>query len=169
MARVANHEATSPETRPSAKQERGLLDYKQYHVRPLRAESHADADFAGAAADGIGHEAVKADQREEQSDGSEDCEQRGLKAALRAGFRLQFAHGLNVAGGEVGIDGVQEWMRIAAARALAEVWSGRRCIPLQTPCPDDRSAATAASSRLVWRTSPMTPTTVLHRVWLSSR
>ena len=66
MARVANHEATKPGDETQRKQERGLLEHKQHHVRPLRAESHANAHFARAAADGVGHEAIEADQREEQ-------------------------------------------------------------------------------------------------------
>ena len=108
MARVANHEATSPETRPSASRSAAFLSTSSSHIRPLRAEGHADADFAGAAADGVGHEAVEADQREEQCDGSEDSEQRGLEAARRAGFGFKLAHGLNVARGEVGIEGVKK-------------------------------------------------------------
>ena len=86
----------------------GLLQDEQKYIRTLRAEGHADADFADATADGVSHEAVEADQREEQCDGSEDREQRGLEAARRARFRFKIAHGLDVARGEVGVEGVKK-------------------------------------------------------------
>ena len=97
-----------PGDETQGKQGRGLLEHKQQYVGSLRAESHADADFARAAADGIGHEAIKTDQCEKQRNGREDSEQRGLKAPPRTGLRLQFAHGLNVGGGETGVEGAKD-------------------------------------------------------------
>src|SRR6202034_127825 len=96
-----------PGDEPKRKQERGPLEHKHQHVGSLRAESHADTHFARAAADGIGHEAIKTDQREKQCNAREDGQQRGLKAPPRSGLRLQFAHALNVARGEVGVEGVK--------------------------------------------------------------
>ena len=107
MARVANHEATSPVTRPSASRSAAFLSTSSITSASLRTKRHADADFACAAANGICHEPVETDQRQGQRDGCEDGEQRGLKAAARAGCGLQLAHGLNIGSGEVGINGVQ--------------------------------------------------------------
>src|SRR5437879_8968295 len=58
------------------------------HAKDLErrgTESHANADFAGAARDGIGDDAIHADGGEEESDASERGEKKHGKARLNDG------------------------------------------------------------------------------------
>ena len=65
MARVANHGAGKAAGKAKPQQKCCILQYKQHDICSLRAQRHANADFTGAAAGGISHEAVEANQREE--------------------------------------------------------------------------------------------------------
>lgn len=48
----------------NSKQKYGFLEHQPKYIAAPRAESHPNADFAGAAADRVSHEAVEADERE---------------------------------------------------------------------------------------------------------
>ena len=70
----------------------------------VRAEGHADADFAGAALDGVGGDAVEADGGEDEGEDAEESGHLGDGALLiEVGIDL-LLQGLNAEEGEVGID-----------------------------------------------------------------
>ena len=70
----------------------------------ISAESHADADFAGAALDGVGGDAVEADGGEDEGEDAEEAGHVGDGTLLiEVGVDL-LAHGQDIEEGEVGID-----------------------------------------------------------------
>ena len=58
----------------------GLAQDEALNGCELCAEGDADADFAGAAADGVAHDAVEPDCCEDESDEAEDSEERSSEA-----------------------------------------------------------------------------------------
>ena len=61
-------------------EQHSLADDEALDGCELRAERDADADFAGAAADGIAHDSIEADGGEHEADESEDAEERAGEA-----------------------------------------------------------------------------------------
>ena len=95
---------------PLAKHDRAFAQDHPLHGFALRAERHADADLARAPRDGIGFHSVNADDREPESDESENAKERRARAhepelnvaveMLRESFQrenrqrgIDFAHG----------------------------------------------------------------------------
>ena len=93
--------AREPAAEAKHQQSERLFQDKQHHIPSLRAQGHTDANFTGAAAHGIGHEAIESDQGEKQRDACEYSEQRGLKATTRTGFRDEVGHGANIGNSKI--------------------------------------------------------------------
>ena len=62
-------------------------------------ERHADADFAGAAGDGVAHDSVEADGGEDQADEAEDAEERAGEARQEERVADVLFHGLGIEDG----------------------------------------------------------------------
>ena len=71
-----------------------------------RSEGHADTDLARALADGVAHDAVEADEREQQACDGEDSEDGSDEALKEERFVHVLFHGLDIEDSESRIDGV---------------------------------------------------------------
>jgi len=74
----------------------------------LRAEGHADADFAGALADRIGDDSIETNDAEKERQGSESSDDPCRRSVHpgRGGVVEAAGHGAGLPGGEAGIDAV---------------------------------------------------------------
>src|ERR1700684_1875433 len=77
-----------------------LQEHIVHDVARLSAEGHANAELAGAAADGEGEDAGDADDGDEESDGSESAEDDGIELVGREDL------GPNIAEGTGALDGL---------------------------------------------------------------
>ena len=99
-------------------EEHALADDEALDGAELRAEGHADADLAGAAADGVAHDAVEADGGEHESNEAEDSEECAGEAGQEESVVEVLLHGVDVVDGDGRVEGV----RSAGARR----WRWRR-------------------------------------------
>ena len=82
----------------------GFAEDHAEHLAGLRAEGHADADFAGAAGYVVGHEAVDADAGEDEGEDAEGSGEHGEGFLLGDGCVDLSLLRADVADGKIGVD-----------------------------------------------------------------